>query len=258
MHLVTVRDGDSLQRVVLRRYLRPEQQAERPSCARLEANALEHVAVAPVPTPALLGCDPDGTLTGVPAVLMTELAGQPRWDGQPRTQWANQLAEIAVAVHQLPLPKAGTTRAYSRYSQQSYEPPRWAADRRTWEQAIEIFHRPTPPGPTCFIHRDFHPGNLLWQRSSLSGVVDWESASLGPVHVDLGHCRLNFFYGTPALADLLVRAWERITGDTYNSWGDIVAIIGVLDGLRENPPGPSAREALEHALAAAVSDVAPG
>ena len=189
---------------------------------------------------------------------MTELEGQPRWDGQPRTRWAHQLAEIAVAIHQLPRPEPGTVRAYSRYKQLSYEPPRWAADKRTWEQAMEIFHGPTPPAPECFIHRDFHPGNLLWQRSHLSGVVDWESASLGPVHVDLGHCRLNFFYGTPDLADLLVRAWEQITGDTYNPWGDIAAIIGVLDGLRTTPPPPSARQALEHALAAAVSELGPG
>lgn len=106
MHLVTVRAGDSLQRVVLRRYLRPEQQAERPSCARLEANALEHLAASPVPprrysvviqTAPSPACQP----------YMTELASQLQWDGQPRTQWANRLAEIAAAIHQIPLPKAG-------------------------------------------------------------------------------------------------------------------------------------------------------
>ena len=257
MHLVTVRHGRGHQRVVLRRFLRHEQQAERPSRARLEANALEHVAAAPIPTPSLLGCDPDGRLTGVPTVLMTELPGQPCWDGQPRTRWAHQLAETAVAIHQLPLPAPCATRGYRRYGQQSYEPPRWAADRNTWDQAIHIFHGPTPAGPVCFIHRDFHPGNLLWQRSHLSGVVDWESASVGPPHVDLGHCRLNFFYGTADLADLLVRAWEQIAGASYNPWGDIVAVIGVLDSLRVTPPSRSAREALEDALARAISNVAP-
>ena len=155
-----------------------------------------------------------------------------------------------MAIHQLPQPQPGTIRPYARYKQRSFDPPRWATDRRTWEQAVEIFHGQTPPGAECFIHRDFHPGNLLWQRSHLSGVVDWESASLGPVHVDLGHCRLNFFYGTSALADLLVRVWEQITGGTYNPWADIAAIIGVLDDLRTTPRPPSTRKALEHALAA--------
>ena len=78
MHLVADRDGDIHQRVVLRRYLRPEQQAEQPSWALMEANALQHVAAAPVPTPTLLDCDPHGALAGAPAVLMTELEGQPR------------------------------------------------------------------------------------------------------------------------------------------------------------------------------------
>ncbi len=175
MHLVTVRHGSSHHRVVLRRFVRHEQQVERPSRARLEAKALEHVAAAPVPTPSLLGCDPDGSLTGVPTVLMTELRGQPRWDGRPRARWAHQLAETAVALHQLPLPAPGATRGYSRYEPQSYEPPRWAADRKTWEQAIDIFHGPTPAGPVCFVHRDFQALHLLpWVAESfrsLAGAV---------------------------------------------------------------------------------------
>lgn len=238
---------------MLRRYLRPEQQAEQPSCAAIEANALTHVAGSPFPTPELLGVDPTGEQTGAPAVLMSWLDGKPSWDGRGRRRWTGELVKLAMAIHDLPVPGHGFVREFAPYRQSSYEAPRWASDTNVWERAIEIFHGPVP-GPRRFIHRDFYPGNLLWRHQRLSGVVDWESASVGPPAFDIAHCRLNFFYATPELADLLLIAWEQATGQSYDRWSDIAAIIGVLDGLREQPPSSSARRALEDALARAVSE----
>ena len=42
-----------------------------------------------------------------------------------------------------------------------------------------------------FLHRDFHPGNLLWTDERITGVVDWVSACAGPPEEDIGHCRAN-------------------------------------------------------------------
>ena len=33
-----------------------------------------------------------------------------------------------------------------------------------------------PRGERVFNHGDFHPGNLLWRRDGLSGIVDWGHA----------------------------------------------------------------------------------
>ena len=117
-----------------------------------------------------------------------------------------------------------------------------------------FFHGPLPE-QRCFIHRDFHPGNLLWRRRRLTGVVDWESASVGPPDVDVGHCRLNFLYQTPELAEQLAVAWRDITGSIYDPWADVAAIIGVLDGLCRHPPTAAARFALESTLARALAEL---
>ena len=81
---------------------------------------------------------------------------------------------------------------YRRY----YEPdrlavPSWAGDRDVWERAIALAHAPPPELPERFIHRDFHPGNTLWEGAELTGVVDWTTGSRGPAAVDLGHLRWN-------------------------------------------------------------------
>ena len=58
---------------VLRRYVRPELNAEEPDIAEREARALRVAESADVPAPALLAVDPAGAEAGVPAILMSRL-----------------------------------------------------------------------------------------------------------------------------------------------------------------------------------------
>lgn len=224
--------------------------------AEREERALRAVQALSLPTPELLGCDPTGHEAGVPSLLMSELAGRPVWHARNPDRWVRRLAEIVVALGEVDTHSAEGTRAYAPYRQRSYQPPAWAREPKVWEQAIEIFHGPTLDGPVRFIHRDFHPGNLLWRQGQLTGVVDWQSASIGPASVDVGHCRANFYLYAAHLAQPFALAWEQLSGATYHPWADIVALIGLLDSLRAQPPGPTARAAIEAALAHAVSEIA--
>jgi len=45
-----------------------------------------------------------------------------------------------------------------------------------WERAVEISRGPAPDLPAVLLHRDFHPGNVLWRYGRVSGVVDWLGA----------------------------------------------------------------------------------
>jgi aminoglycoside phosphotransferase (APT) family kinase protein len=208
-----------------------------------------------VPTPELLATDAHGTHAGAPALLMSILEGRPRWDAKGRRYWAHDLADLAATIHAHRPDDPSPFRTYRPYRQDAYDPPRWAADPDLWARAVTIFHEPPPPGRT-FIHRDLYPGNLLWRRRRLTGVVDWEHACLGPPDVDVGHCRINFLYQTPDLADHLADAWHEVTGAPYDPWADIAAIIGLLDGLRRHPPSSRARHSIEEALGRAVVELA--
>jgi len=167
-----------------------------------------------------------------------------------------QLAEILVEIHAVDAASASPPiRAFTPYQQASYELPRWATRPAVWERAIEIFDGPAPTNEAVFVHRDFHPGNVLWHRRHVSGVVDWEAASIGLGSVDVAHCRVNLLYDDLSRADLFRHEWEVVSGQSFDPWADIITVIGLLDGYRKHRPAERTRNDIEQLLDRALTDI---
>lgn len=133
------------------------------------------------------------------------------------------------------LPPPGVLGHFAPYAQERDDPPRWARWPAVWERAVEIAHAPPSDLEARFIHRDCHPGNVLWRQGQVTGLVDWQAACIGPASADVAHCRANLFRYGLDIADRFSAAWERLTGDRYNPWAEIATIVGFLDGLRDEP-----------------------
>jgi aminoglycoside phosphotransferase (APT) family kinase protein len=254
VHLLEVRThGDRLERVVLRRYVRPEVNLEEPDIVRHEANALQVVEAADVPTPVLLGVDETGEEAGTPAVLMSRLPGRLEWSPKDINRWLARLAELLPKIHAARStgPAAPSLPPFVPYAQSSYEPPAWARWPDVWERGVEIFHGPAMSSGVVFIQRDFHPGNVLWRRGVVSGVVDWQAACTGPAVADVAHCRANLFRYGLDIADRFTTIWEGLSGLSYDPWAEVVGIIGMLDSFRSNSgrPCPATEDALARAVA---------
>lgn len=255
MHRLTVCSGArQLDTVVLRRWVRPVSVAQDPDVAMREAAMLGLVESMNAPTPRLLDCDPYGERVRVPALVMTDLPGRPVWEAK-WSRWCRQLVEVLIDIHAVETTAQEMVRPFAAYRQNSYQPPRWATRPKVWERVAEIFHGPGLDSTEVFIHRGFYPGNVLWHRGQVSGVVDWEAASTGSPSIDVADCRINLFYDNEDLAHRLTSEWERATGNNFHPWADIVTIIGLLDGLREHPPRTAARSAIEDALTRAVNQL---
>lgn len=253
MHRVTLvtNDGGSRE-LILRRYVRPDQFAEDPEVASHEAMVLDLVAGMTTPTPRLVGCDATGDLAGVPAVLMTALSGRPVWAAN--IGWLHQFVEVLVEIHAVDSTTV-TVRPFQPYTQDSFALPQWVTKPAVWDRAIEIFHEAVIDDDRTFIHRDFYPGNVLWFDRRISGVVDWEVASIGPRSMDVAHCRINLLYDNLSLAERFRQEWEVLTGYTFHPSADISTIIGLLDSYRRYPPAQRVRRDIETVLERAVSDL---
>jgi aminoglycoside phosphotransferase (APT) family kinase protein len=238
VHLITVqRPGGERDQAVLRRYVRPD--PDEPDPAAREARALRLAEAADVPTPALLAVDPEGTEAGVPALLMTRLPGRVDWWPSDLDRWLERLAGLLPRIHGTALPPGVTLPPFAPYRQDSYRPPGWAQYPRVWERAVEISLGPAPDLPAVLLHRDFHPGNVLWRRGRVSGVVD---------------CRVNLLTMGAEVTERFTRGWERVAGAGCHPWGDVVTIVGFLDDLRDG--WGSERLLVEDMLTRAVTDLA--
>jgi aminoglycoside phosphotransferase (APT) family kinase protein len=253
VHVLTLKHSGGRHQAVLRRYVRPEVNENEPGLAEREARALQFVEQIEVPTPQLLAVDPTGDGAGVPALLMTRLPGRVDWWPKDMERWLRRMADVLPKVHAAPLPPSGIICPYAPYAQTSYQPPVWARRPKVWERAVEISSAPPPEMPVTLVQRDFHPGNVLWRRGAVSGVVDWQATSIGPAVVDVGHCRANLLAFDRGVADRFTALWEQASGTTYHPWADVVTIVGFLDDLRTD--WGSERHLVEDMLGDAVAEL---
>ncbi|MHB1296310.1 MAG: phosphotransferase family protein [Anaerolineae bacterium] len=232
LYRVQARTPRGAQQLVLRLFTLRAWVAEEPDLAPHEAASLEKVAAAGLPAPRLVAYDADGACCGVPAVLMTELPGTVLLRPPDLDDWLQQLADAVAAIHQI-IPDDFPWRYASYYDPHTLTPPAWSNEQALWERALARLREPPPDEPPRFIHRDYHPCNVLWHKGHVSGMVDWPNACVGPVSEDLAHCRanLNGLYGLEA-ADAFLRHYRAISGapDLDPYWD--LAALG--DGL----PGP--------------------
>ena len=250
-HVVTVEHRGQTHELILRRWARPQwAEADPDFTAEREARVLRLLAAIPLRTPNLIAVDPEGSVCDVPAILTDRLPGAP-----PRPvitsmdSFLTQLAEALPKIHAL---DGEELPAYRRYyaSFDSYVPPDWATQPDLWTRAAEITRRPPPAVEQCLIHRDYHPGNTLWQGGRLAGVVDWTSASRGAPAVDTAHMRWNLAIAHGAgAAERFLDVYRSISAATEGDqhYWDLVTVLDVIAELNPDELPPNWRlDRLEH------------
>lgn len=212
----------------------PEWLRAEPDLAWHETRSLKRAAQAGLPTPTLVAFDGTGAEAGCPSVPMTCLPGEVNLKPPNLNAWLSGLAAALARIHAVsPTGFAWTHAPYADLGPLSVST--WTTAPRAWASALERLREPPPTFVPTFIHRDFHPANVLWQAGQLSGVVDWVNACAGPAGADVGHCRVNLaqMYGLGA-ADAFKAAYQRRTGHIQNPYWDLLSLVDLLNG--DQPP----------------------
>jgi aminoglycoside phosphotransferase (APT) family kinase protein len=246
LHALVVNHRGVRRSLVLRRYVDSEWVAREPDLASREAKTLRLLENVPwLRTPKLVAVDPDGRDAGVPAILMSHLGGKEEW--KPRS--IEQFAAIAPLIHQVRAPR--TFRRYGRYyTGDALVVPPWSKQPKLWERAFEVAEAARVDEATaCFIHRDHHPGNVLWSYGRVIGVIDWEPASVGPPAVDYAHARLNL------AAHMGINAARQYAKCADIDVDPVWDIVDAVDCGFDELPGPNARRGREAFVADALSEL---
>jgi aminoglycoside phosphotransferase (APT) family kinase protein len=218
--------------LVLRRFDDKQWLGLEPDLVAHEAAALAWASNVGVAVPTLVAFDPDGSQSGIPATLTTRVPGSPQLRPRDRSVWVSGMAAAAVEIHRIDAD--GFPWTYRRYNAKDrLDVPRWSKERDAWRSAIELVNGPAPRTRECFVHRDYHPSNILWRHDAVSGVVDWVNACRGPAGIDVAWCRHNLanLYSVE-VADEFLDAYVAIAGSdfTYDPFWDLMSVVEMLPG----------------------------
>lgn len=194
-----------------------------------------------LPAPRALWSDAHGMSFGVPAVILTRFRGRPVGRPFDLMSWARQLGAALARVHAVPL------KSYDF----SYLPPAFEVAPTLLERALA----PTPivaahplagtvlpeliklhsalvlNGPV-FTHGDFWPGQSIWWRGHLEGIVDWDFPRLDDPGIDLGYCRMDIALLTNvSVADEFLFAYVEASGRPapHMPFWDLLAVYQAIE-----------------------------
>ncbi|WP_345944833.1 phosphotransferase family protein [Streptomyces albus subsp. chlorinus] len=232
---VGARDG-STRDLVLRSFVDPLSAKYAEDWLNREAVALTQLAGTDVPTPGLVAVDATAAHCEHPSLLMTHLTGRTVLTDEGVETRVQLLARQLVAIHAL-RPAERPPEYATLTTADTVVTPR-GADAAVWSAAIDVIRQPAPPYEGRFLHRDFQPGNVLFDVSSsepdgarITGVVDWAAVSWGPADLDVAHC-------SAVLALLHGPAWGLRFSEAYEEAGGVLAATAserlywqVRDGL---------------------------
>lgn len=226
IYLIETIHLETPEQFVLRVVDNPEWLAEEPDLIEHEAAALREVQQAGFRAPHLIAHASHEVGFGVPVLLMTCLPGQMTLHPTNFQAWLDAMAHELAAIHRHPAPHFGW---YYRswVNRAALAIPPWTTVPHLWEQAITLISQPAPSYPPVFIHRDYHPLNVLWDGDRLSGVVDWINACLGPAAEDVSHCRTNLvmMFSIAAADQFLAAYCQAADAFTYHPYWDLDSLL---------------------------------
>jgi aminoglycoside phosphotransferase (APT) family kinase protein len=222
---------------------------------RVEQAGLEVAATSRVPVPRVLAANLDGD----PPVLLIELmSGSSAIPPERAPSRLRALGAAAAALHTVTVPSTAALPRRDRpidgvdFDQLRASVPEQGLLVRA-EHARDAF---TPDSDDGFVHGDLWQGNAMFDGDTLTGLIDWESAGVGPAGVDLGSLRLDaaMCFDLTAADDVLA-GWEKEAGcgaDDVAYWDVVAALSTPPDiGWFANTIGSQgrpelSRELLEH------------
>lgn len=223
MRRLSIVGPDGRRDLVLRSFVKPFYVRHAEGLLSREAEILGLLGGTDVPAAALVAVDATATCCDHPSLLMSLLRGTVRVDEVRVEQRVDLLADQLVRIHQVEVTAETRPRTWQPWtSPERVTLPESTARPELWRRAVDVIRQAPPAYEPCFLHRDFHPGNVLFDGDGddvrVSGIVDWVETSWGPADLDVAHCSsaLALLHGVPlgmTFADRYLAAGGQLAGE---------------------------------------------
>jgi aminoglycoside phosphotransferase (APT) family kinase protein len=227
--------------LVLRVYTLPEERDG--EAARRYWRAIAGIpATARVLIPRPVHLDAEGSLLGLPCIVMTRLPGTPLARPTDEESWIDQLAAALASIHDVDVNSlpADYRRNASAAELMAVRLERWPPTilEDLWREMADALRACAPTVPsngTVLTHHDFWCGNTLWTDERLTGIVDWGGAIIDDPAFDVSYARtdMQLTLGGDAPDRLLARYETRRGSLQAVPFWDLVAILPAFRWLSD-------------------------
>jgi aminoglycoside phosphotransferase (APT) family kinase protein len=247
MIVLEIDDGSGRMRRVIVRRSGPSALKQNPNIVKNEHDLLVVLKQNGLPVPEPLHLDLSTRILPAPYLVLEYIDGQIDYAPTSLHDCMHQLAGQLVKIHTLNIAGQDFTflpqQSQITSSRLGIRPGKLNHElhegiiRETLEAAWPFAER----NPAALLHGDYWPGNVLWRSGTLTGVVDWEDASLGDPLYDLAIARLDLLYifgleamtaftdyyrSSRAIDDIDLPYWDlyaalrfiRLTGSELGEW----------------------------------------
>lgn len=177
-----------------------------------------------IPAPEPLYLDRTGDLLGLPGIVTGFIEGEQVSRPEDVRSWAADIARMLLRVHDVSPSAEDLTHIYDGrwmglYFLRDSWPETMAGHPLTAPifEAVQELRAGLRRVRPVFLHMDYWPGNILWRRGRISGLVDWDAASYGDPALDVGYFRMNMYLrGIKEAADIFLDYYEAESGPVEN------------------------------------------
>jgi aminoglycoside phosphotransferase (APT) family kinase protein len=214
-------------RVVLRRFNDTFHWFD-PARIPAEVATLTSLAATTVSAPEVVLVDAEGRWMGMPCLVVTCLPG----GHAPFGRWVERSGRLAAALAEVHAVAPVVDPEPWLTPWRQVEPPDsrhgpWLD--RVWPVIQDHDRDLEASAGDALVHHDFHPGNTLWSRGQVSGIVDWPLAGRGFPAYDRAYLRLDVSIALGLEAGDAIAAASAATGigADHPAW-DLVAGLRAL------------------------------
>ena len=199
-------------------------------------------ADAPVLVPRPVHLDAEGSLVGLPCMVMTRLPGTPLVRPVNVNRWIDQLAGAMASIHGVdvtslpadyrrnPGPAELMETRLARFA------PTMLEDlARDVADALRKAAPSVISNGAVLTHHDFWFGNTLWTGERLTGIVDWDGALIDDPGYDVGYARIDMQLVLAGDSAARFRArYEARRGPLHAmAFWDLVAVLSAFRWLSD-------------------------